>query len=219
MKRLNRKISLLTALLLVMALVLTACSETDVAESGPSADAGTTVSQNAADEGIVAGLQAQIDAAITEILSENSQYREHLSDRYYLDDTLSWSAMMAVFHTQGAFYAFVTFCALVLMLTLTAFLWQRRQNNRLLRSSEGIIFALEDRQFHLCYQPVVNIETGASVSMGTATSVSGSADVFVTTTLNAENNYTRCYFGVRTPGVYSITARIVDAECDVVENS
>ena len=105
-------------------------------------------------------LQAQIDAAITEILSENSQYREHLSDRYYLDDALSWSAMMAVFHTQGAFYAFVTFCALVLMLTLTAFLWQRRQNNRLLRSSEGIIFALEDRQFHLCYQPVVNIETG-----------------------------------------------------------
>ena len=30
MKRLNRKISLLTALLLVMALVFTACSETDV---------------------------------------------------------------------------------------------------------------------------------------------------------------------------------------------
>ena len=66
---------------------------------------------------------------------------------------------------------------------------------------------------------IVNIETGASVSMGTATSASGSADVFVTTPLNAENNYTRCYFGVRTPGVYSITARIVDAEGNVVENS
>ena len=74
MKRLNRKISLLTALLLVMALVLTACSETDVAESGPSADAGTTVSQNAADEGIVAGLQAQI----AELQAENEALRNQL---------------------------------------------------------------------------------------------------------------------------------------------
>ena len=77
MRRLNRKISLLTALLLVMALVLTACSETDVsdvAESGPSADAGTTVSQNAADEGIVAGLQAQI----AELQAENEALRNQL---------------------------------------------------------------------------------------------------------------------------------------------
>lgn len=66
---------------------------------------------------------------------------------------------------------------------------------------------------------IVNVETQQSVSLNSLSGSPADSDVYIMTALNADNNYTRCYFGVKTPGVYAITARIVDENGNVVENS
>lgn len=66
---------------------------------------------------------------------------------------------------------------------------------------------------------IVNVQTEESVSMGSVSGNPSDSDVFVTTALSSDNNYTRCYFGIKTPGVYRIVARIVDADGKVVEGT
>lgn len=66
---------------------------------------------------------------------------------------------------------------------------------------------------------IVNVVTEESVSMGSVTGSPADSDVYITTALSSDNDYSRCYFGIKTPGVYRITARIVDAGGNVVEGS
>ena len=73
MKRQNRKIGLLLALLLTVSMVLSACSETDITESQSSVSGGTTENQSA-DGGTIAELQAQI----AELQAENEALRNQL---------------------------------------------------------------------------------------------------------------------------------------------
>ena len=72
MKRQNRKLSLLMALLLAAAMILTACSETGSTENQSSAAVETTESQE--ESGTIAELQAQIAA----LQAENEALRNQL---------------------------------------------------------------------------------------------------------------------------------------------
>ncbi len=73
MKRQNRKIGLLLALLLAVSMILSACSETDITESQSSVSDGAVESQSA-DESTIAELQAQI----AELQTENEALRKQL---------------------------------------------------------------------------------------------------------------------------------------------
>lgn len=66
---------------------------------------------------------------------------------------------------------------------------------------------------------IINVETGESVSMGSVSGNPSDSDVFVTTALSSDNNYSRCYFGIKTSGVYRIVARVVGADGKAVEGT
>lgn len=94
MKRRNGKKSLIVTVVLLVSLLLAACSETGGTEPGVSADGGTTVSQNA--EGSVAELQAQI----AELQAENEALRNQLHQ--YTDGQVSAEAGQENASQEGA---------------------------------------------------------------------------------------------------------------------
>ena len=94
MKRRNRKTSLIVTMVLLVSLLLAACSETDSTEPGVSANSGTTVSQNA--EGSIAELQAQI----AELQAENEALRNQLHQ--YTDGQASAEAGQENASQEGA---------------------------------------------------------------------------------------------------------------------